>query len=180
VFVNVTHLPNLLSFARLILAPYIFLLLWQHNYRNALVLFAIAGVTDGLDGFFARRFGAGSRFGAHLDPVADKILLSGTILVLALTGAIEGWVAVMVIGRDVLILIFAGVLWNRPRRNFTPSAWGKASTVAQIAFVLAVVAGLANSLVVVLKALTVALTVWSGIDYAKRAASSPGRQAGAF
>jgi len=180
VFVNVTHLPNLLSFARLILAPYIFLLLWQHNYRNALVLFAIAGITDGLDGFFARRFGAGSRFGAHLDPVADKILLSGTILVLALTGAIEGWVAVMVIGRDVLILIFAGVLWNRPRRNFTPSAWGKASTVAQIAFVLAVVAGLANSLVVVLKALTVALTVWSGIDYAKRAASSPGRQAGAF
>jgi cardiolipin synthase len=172
VSVNVTHLPNLLSFARLVLAPYIFLLLWQHNYRNALVLFTIAGVTDALDGFFARRFGAASRLGAYLDPVADKILLSGTILVLSLTDAIEGWVAAVVIARDVLILLFACVLWNRARQNFAPSAWGKASTIVQIAFVLAVVAGLGNSFVVVLKALTVALTAWSGIDYAKRAATA--------
>jgi cardiolipin synthase len=170
VSVNVTHLPNLLSFARLILAPYIFLLLWQHNYRNALVLFAVAGITDGLDGFFARRFGGASKLGEYLDPVADKVLLSGTVLVLALTGAIEWWIAALVIGRDVLILLFAGVLWKRARRNFAPSAWGKASTVVQIAFVLAVVAGLGNSFVVVLKALTVAMTAWSGIDYAKRAA----------
>jgi hypothetical protein len=80
----------------------------------------------------------------------------------------------LTLGRDLdvggfQIPVNHAALWNRPRRNFSPSAWGKASTVVQIAFVLAVVAGLVNGFVVVLKALTVALTVWSGIDYARRA-----------
>jgi cardiolipin synthase len=164
------YIPNLFSFARLALAPYVFALLWRRDYRLALVLFGVAGLTDWLDGLFARRFATTSRLGAVLDPVADKVLLSGSFLVLALTGAIETWVAVLVIGRDLLILLFAAgaFLFSKTRRDFPPSAWGKASTVVQVAFVLAVVAQIAST-IVPLQWLTVALTAWSGVDYAWRA-----------
>jgi cardiolipin synthase (CMP-forming) len=163
------YIPNLFSLARLALAPYVFVLLSRRDYRLALVLFGIAGLTDWLDGVFARRFGTTSRLGAVLDPVADKVLLSGSFLVLALTGAIETWVAALVIGRDLLILLFAAgaFLVSKTRRDFPPSAWGKASTVVQIAFVLAVV-GQLTSMIVPLQWLTVALTAWSGVDYAWR------------
>ena len=109
--------------------------------------------------------------GAYLDPVADKVLLSGTFLTLALSGAIDTWVAVVVIGRDLLILLFAAgaFLFAKSRRDFPPSAWGKASTAVQVAFVLAVVghsAGFGIRFVVLpLEGLTVALTAWSGVDY---------------
>jgi len=165
------YIPNLLSFARLALAPYIFLRLWRHDYQVVLALFAIAALTDGLDGLLARWLGAASWLGAYLDPVADKVLLSGTFLTLGLSGAIETWVAGLVIGRDVLILLFASgaFLFSKARPDFPPSAWGKASTVVQIAFVLAVV-GHFTFVTSVLQWLTVALTVWSGVDYARRAA----------
>ena len=168
------YLPNLLSFARLALAPYIFALIWRGEYGTVLLLFVVAGITDGLDGFLARKFAASSRLGAYLDPVADKVLLSGSFLALAMRGTIDTWVASLVIGRDVLILLFAcGIfLLVRSRREFPPSFWGKASTVVQILFVLAVTghfAGFLNvTLVVILKWLTVAFTAWSGIDYALR------------
>ena len=171
------HVPNLLSAARLVLAPLLFFLLWRRSYSAALVLFVAAGVSDGLDGLLARRFAAGSRLGEYLDPVADKILLSGTFLTLALDGAIERWIAVVVLGRDVLILLFAvgGLLFTASLRRFPPSQWGKASTLVQIAFVVAVVAHLAGfasaPLVLPLQWLTVALTAWSGVDYAWRGIS---------
>jgi cardiolipin synthase (CMP-forming) len=171
----VKYLPNLLSLARLALAPYIFAMLWRREYGLVLLLFAVAGVTDALDGFLARRYSASSRLGAYLDPIADKILLSGSFLTLALNRGIETWVAALVVGRDALILLFAcgAFLFFKSRRDFPPSAWGKASTVVQILFILAVTghfAGFLNgTIVVILKGLTVALTVWSGIDYALRA-----------
>jgi len=172
----VKHLPNLLTFARLALAPYLFLLLWRREYRPVLALFLIVAITDALDGWIARTFDAASRLGAYLDPVADKILLSGIFLMLALSGAIEVWLAVLVLGRDLLILLAA--LWLylvKTLRSFPPSPWGKASTFAQIAFVVAVVTHLAG-FVSVQVALpfewaTVAFTVWSGVDYARRAVS---------
>jgi cardiolipin synthase len=168
----VKHLPNALSAARLALAPYFFLLLWRREYGAALAVFFIAGVTDGLDGFLARHFKSASRLGAYLDPVADKVLLSGAFLTLALDGAIETWLAVLVLGRDVLILLYAATafLLTKSVRSFPPSIWGKASTAAQILFVLAVMlhfVGFATGFVVaLLKWLTVALTAWSGVDYA--------------
>lgn len=174
------QLPNLLSFARIALAPYIFLLLWRREYGAVLLLFGVAGITDFLDGFLARRWQGHSRLGAYLDPVADKILLSGSFLVLALSSAISTWVAALVIGRDLAILLFSGgvMLFSRAPRELPPSFWGKASTTAQILFVLAVVAELAgfmdgfavlvHSVVVILQWIVVALTVWSGLDYGWR------------
>jgi cardiolipin synthase len=172
----VKHLPNLLSLARLLLAPYLFWELWRREYGVALAVIAIAGVTDALDGLLARRLNAASRLGSYLDPIADKVLLSGAFLTLALDGAMETWLAVLVLGRDVGILLFAAgaFLFTKSVRRFPPSIWGKASTAAQILFVLALVmhfVGYADLVVVtILKWLAVALTVWSGIDYLRRAA----------
>jgi cardiolipin synthase len=173
----VKHLPNLLTAARLALTPYLFWLMVQHEYRTIIPWFIAIGVTDVVDGFLARRFQASSRLGAYLDPIADKVLLSGTFLVLALTGAMEGWLAVVVLGRDVVILAAAGVLYlSTGRRNFPPSPWGKLSTFVQILFLcfqIGYLSGIAVApAVMVLKWLTVALVVVSLGDYARRVALS--------
>jgi len=169
----VKQLPNLLSAARLALAPYFFVLLWRRDYALALAICILAGITDGLDGLLARKLGAHSRLGAYLDPIADKVLLSGAFLTLALDGAIETWLAVVVLGRDALILLAAGAFaLVKSTRDFPPSFWGKASTAAQIVYILAVIshlAGLADlHLVTPLKWLVAALAVWSALDYARR------------
>jgi cardiolipin synthase (CMP-forming) len=167
----VKHIPNLLSAARLALAPYLFVLLWRRQYAFALAVCFIAGLTDGLDGLLARRLNVSSRLGAYLDPIADKVLLSGAFLTLAVDGAIERWLAVVVLGRDVMILLFvAGAFLFTPIRSFPPSIWGKASTAAQIAFIAVVLAHFAGFtgvfLVIAMKWLTAALACWSGAHYA--------------
>jgi cardiolipin synthase len=167
------QLPNLLTAARLLAAPYILYLLWTGGYRTALVWFAIASATDVLDGFLARSLHASSRLGALLDPVADKVLLSGSFLTLGLKYVIPFWLMGIVLGRDLLILGFAIVaLARKTRRDFPPSVWGKASTAAQIAYVLFAVGHQASitPLIVatVLGWIVATLTVWSGIDYVRR------------
>ena len=159
------------------LAPYLFLLMFRHQYRTIIPLFILIGVTDVADGFLARHFDASSRLGAYLDPLADKILLSGTFLVLALTGAIETWLAAVVLGRDVLILAAAGMLYlATARRNFPPSPWGKISTFVQIVFLCFQIGYLAgipvSTAVITLKWLTVALAIASLADYARRIAAT--------
>jgi cardiolipin synthase (CMP-forming) len=167
------HLPNLLTSARLLAAPYILYLLWTGGYRTALVWFAIASATDVLDGFLARRLRVVSKVGALLDPVADKVLLSGSFLTLGLKGAIPLWLMAIVLGRDFMILGFAIVaLLRKTRRDFPPSVWGKASTAAQIAYVLFAVghAAAITPLIVatILSWISGTLTVWSGVDYLRR------------
>ena len=164
------QLPNLLTAARLLAAPYILYLLWTGSYRPALVWFAVASATDVLDGFLARRLRVVSNIGSLLDPVADKVLLSGSFLVLGWNSVIPFSLTIFVLGRDLLILVFALVaLIRKTHRDFPPSVWGKASTAAQIFYVLFAVgheAGLAPLLVVsILGLLTFVLTIWSGIDY---------------
>jgi cardiolipin synthase len=172
----VKQIPNLLSAARLALAPYFFLLLWREQYAIALAVCVICGVTDGLDGLAARYFHANSRIGAYLDPIADKVLLSGAFVTLALRGTIEIRLAAIVLGRDVFILLMvaAGFLFTSVR-SFPPTIWGKASTTAQIWFILMLIihrAGfIGNTPVLLLQWLTVALAVWSGVDYAWRGLS---------
>jgi len=155
----------------------LFWLMVRHEYRTIIPWFIVIGVTDVVDGFLARRFQASSRLGAYLDPIADKVLLSGTFLVLALTGAMETWLAVVVLGRDVLILAAAGVLYLATgRRNFPPSPWGKLSTFVQILFLcfqIGYLSGIAVApAVTALKWLTVVLVVVSLSDYARRVAVS--------
>jgi cardiolipin synthase len=169
-----SYLPNVLSGARLVLAPYIFWLMWRREYGAVLAWFVFCGITDGLDGWIARRWNAQSRLGAMLDPIGDKLLLSGSFVVLAVDGAIERWLAVLVLGRDVVILLFAaGVLLSKKKTEFPPSWWGKASTVAQICYIVALVGHLGGFLPGVLpeigKWCVVAFLAISSVDYARQA-----------
>ena len=172
------QVPNLLTIGRIAITPYLFLLMWHRDYPALLWPFALVGVTDVLDGFLARRLHATSRSGAILDPIADKLLLSGTFLVLALTGAIEGWMAALVLGRDVLILVGAGaVSLARPGTHFPPSPWGKLSTFVQVVYVMFAMGALSGihvaPAVVALKWAVAALAVVTLADYAWRTLRAP-------
>jgi len=167
------HIPNLLTLARLALAPYVFLLMSRRDYGTVIPWFIVIAVTDSLDGYLARKWHASSRWGAYLDPLADKLLLSGSFLVLALTGGIDWWLAAVVLGRDALILLGAGILYLRKlSREFPPSIWGKLSSLAQILFVgfrVGVLAGIAVSpIAFALEWIVAALAVASLADYGRR------------
>lgn len=167
--------PNLLTMARLLLAPFIFAAVVNGRHALALVLFACAALTDGLDGLLARRFHQVTPIGAYLDPIADKVLLSGVYLSLAVAGSVPWWLVVMIFGRDLFLLASSGIaLLFTGYRHFHPSAWGKASTFAQIACALAWMAhnvvnspavyALAEALILPVAA----LTVWSALHYSWR------------
>ncbi|HTS78504.1 MAG TPA: CDP-alcohol phosphatidyltransferase family protein [Bryobacteraceae bacterium] len=164
-------IPNLLSASRLALAPWVYWLLWRREYGIALAVCFYAGISDALDGLLARRMSAASRFGAYLDPVADKIYLGGAFLTLALDQKLQLWFAILVLSRDVLILLFAvSAFAFTSVRDFPPSVWGKLSTSAQIAFMLVLLLQLngipVGPLVTIMLWITSILTAWSAVHYA--------------
>ncbi|HVN03577.1 MAG TPA: CDP-alcohol phosphatidyltransferase family protein [Bryobacteraceae bacterium] len=165
-------LPNLFTIARLLLVPVI---LWEitncHAFA-ALALFAAAATTDVVDGYLARRLHVASPGGALLDPIADKLLLSGVFLALALAGDVPWWLVGAIFGRDILILLASAIALRFTKlRAFPPSVWGKASTFFQILTAVGFLGRntfgwpvlVAFSSVIIWP--TLALTVWSGVDY---------------
>jgi cardiolipin synthase len=171
-FVNI---PNLLTLARLVVAPFVIWAIMQQKHRLALVLFAAAALTDGIDGALARRYRQITTMGAFLDPIADKILLSGVFVSLALIGSVPWWLVAVIFGRDVFLLVVsAGALLFTKFRQFRPSVWGKASTLVQIACATAWMAQNAvdsRPLHAFAEALiwpTAAATIWSGVHYGWR------------
>jgi cardiolipin synthase (CMP-forming) len=169
-------LPNLISLARLALVPVVLRAIWLREYEWALAWCAVAGISDGLDGFLARRLRATSRFGAYLDPVADKLLLSGAYLTLGLDGVIPWWLTAVVFGRDALMLLAIGWAMRFTKlRDFEPTVWGKVSTAIQILTALVVLVdrtGFFGEFPRVLEKpmilLTVVGTAWSAIHYTLR------------
>ncbi len=133
-------LPNQLTLLRLSIIPFLALALLDAHYHRALILLVIAGLSDGLDGFLARRFRLRTQLGAYLDPIADKLLLSTLFLVLMHVGLVSLRVTLFVFSRDLGILIMAALLYNTVgMRDFSPSIFGKANTLAQIIAVTSVV-----------------------------------------
>lgn len=131
--------PNLLTFLRLCLVPFLVLAVLDGHYRTALTLFLIAGISDGLDGLAARLLKQQTQLGQYLDPVADKLLLSTLFLVLMHQHLVSEKVTVLVFSRDLGILIVAALLYiSLGIRDFRPSIYGKASTCAQILALLTV------------------------------------------
>ncbi len=156
------------------LIPFVAMGILYNRYGLALIIFLVSGVTDLLDGFIARRFQQKTKLGALLDPMADKMLLSASFLLLTfpkdLTVAIPLWLAIMVFSRDIFIVVSAvAVTLTTGFKKFEPSIYGKASTFIQIACVLTVL--VLNYLrwdpdwVQWLFYLTFALTLFSGVHY---------------
>ena len=135
-FRQILTAPNQLTLLRLIFLPFIVINLVKHDFKWALALFVLAGMSDGLDGLLARTLHQQTVLGQYLDPIADKLLMSTMFLVLSIEHMIPWKYTVVVFSRDVSILLISGVLFMiAGMRDFRPSIFGKANTFAQVAAV---------------------------------------------
>ncbi|MEO5574571.1 MAG: CDP-alcohol phosphatidyltransferase family protein [Gammaproteobacteria bacterium] len=138
-------IPNLISLLRMLLVPPLVWLLLNGEYGFALLLFAIAGISDALDGYLAKNYQWSSRLGSILDPLADKLLLVAAYLILGWLGEIPVWLVVLVVGRDLVIVAGAIIYHYRVGRfDLTPTVLSKLNTLAQILLIFTVL--LAKSL----------------------------------
>jgi cardiolipin synthase len=168
-------IPNLLTLARIALTPFILIELARGRYMIAGWTFGAAAWTDVFDGMLARRFGAQSKTGQYLDPVADKILLTSLYIGLAAGGAVPIWIVVLILTRDVWILLLSAIALRFTQfRHLQPSVWGKASTFVQIMAAVGVIAARAYEIDWFLRIArvlidgVVLLAVISGADYTLR------------
>lgn len=131
------HLPNVITMARMACVPLLILVLRNDHYLDALWVFLLAGVSDGLDGYIAKRFHFVSPLGAILDPAADKILLVSAYVMLALQNLVPFWLVLVVTFRDLLIvggyLVYTSLYGPVPMR---PSTVSKVNTFMQILLVV--------------------------------------------
>jgi cardiolipin synthase len=169
------NIPNLFTLVRLILVPFVIQAIIAGHPFRAVALFAAAATTDLMDGAAARYLNTPTQAGAYLDPIADKCLLSGVFLALAIGHLVPWWLVGIIFGRDLYILLAVAVaMLLTPVRSFPPSVWGKASTFVQVA--TAVVLLSRNVLEFrVLDTLSSAMlwpcaafTIWSGLHYTWR------------
>jgi cardiolipin synthase len=152
-------IPNLITVFRLVLVPLVVLAILQGAWIAAFAMFVIAGVSDGVDGYIARRFDQRSEFGAMIDPLADKALLISLFVTLAWVGQIPTWIAVLVVFRDAMILMafIVAAQLTRPM-EVKPLLISKANTALQIAYVALVLGLLAFGIAA---PLVVAVTMWT-------------------
>jgi cardiolipin synthase (CMP-forming) len=137
--VNLSQLftaPNQLTLLRMMFVPFVIIKLVEGHYSTALILFVLAGMSDGLDGLLARTLKQQTVLGQYLDPIADKLLLSTMFLVLSILHKIPWKFTVLVFSRDLTILLVSALLYAiAGLRDFRPSIFGKANTFAQVAAV---------------------------------------------
>ncbi len=164
-------IPNLITLLRLLLLVPLVVSLLKGAFATALLIFAVAGASDALDGYLARSRGWGTQLGAVLDPIADKLLMATTYCMLGWLGLIPLWIVVLVLGRDLLIVGGALAYSQLVRRpEMAPTRISKFNTAAQIIFMLSVLTALSGVALpawwiwswLALVALT---TLWSGVDY---------------
>ncbi len=134
-----SQIPNILTLIRIAACPLLILLLHDGKYELTLYLFIVAGITDGLDGYIAKRFNCESKLGAVLDPTADKLLIASSYIMLAILGDIPFWLLIMVIFRDLVIIggyfILIAMSYEVPMK---PVYSSKLNTFMQISLMVAV------------------------------------------
>ena len=164
--------PNQITLLRLGILPFFLILIAYEHYRYALLILVLAGCSDGIDGLLARKLNQKSAIGAYLDPIADKLLLSSSFVLLAMEKQLAWWLTIMVLSRDIMMLTVAAVIiLISGYRPFPPSLLGKATTLFQIVLVFAVVlhAGYPDlgltSAVRLLMYLVAVITTASGFHY---------------
>ncbi len=164
-------IPNLITVGRFLLVPPVVWALLLEKYPLALLIFFIAGASDGLDGFLAKRYDWISRLGALLDPLADKVLLVSCYAVLTWNGLLPLWLLVLVLLRDVVIVSGATLYHFRVARlEAAPTLVSKLNTLVQIVLILLVIVYQSfqwgeRGWVDILVYVVAATTVWSGVDY---------------
>ena len=162
--------PNLITAIRIILAPIFIIYLINEQFLSALIVFLLCVVSDCVDGLVARIFQQKSRLGVYLDPLADKILLVSSFIVLSVEGFLPSWLTVMVISRDVMILLGVFILFlNGLEFNIRPSIISKINTCLQFITVIAVLSkdylSYSSEFYFYLFCLTALFTISSGLHY---------------
>jgi cardiolipin synthase len=163
-------IPNLLTLGRIFLTPVLVWLLLDGRYNTALAVFSVAGLTDALDGLIARLFNQKSRFGAYIDPLADKILLVTSFVILGYIGMIPLWLVIIAVSRDIMILLgLFTLVFYQIKVEINPVVSSKLTTLCQL---LTVFLRLGSSLVTLpdwsymgLYLITAAFSIFSGARY---------------
>ena len=174
---TILTIPNILTFMRMGLIPVFVSLVYYGYSKSALAIFLIAGISDGIDGFLARKFKQESELGTIIDPIADKLLMTVAFIILTLPNVlpptrhlpIPFWVTASVIGRDVLIItVAAAINIITGFRGFKPSFWGKMSTLVQVIGISLVMLAAVTGYTIFLPTtyfIIVLLVVVSGVHY---------------
>ena len=136
-------IPNIIALGRILLVPFIVWAIASNQMEIAFAIFIVAGVSDAVDGFLAKRFNMASELGALLDPLADKALLVSIYVALGIWGAVPRWIVILVVSRDIMIVTAVIVSWlvGKPI-PMKPLMVSKLNTVAQVAFAALVPAAL--------------------------------------
>lgn len=136
-------IPNIITLGRILLVPFIVWAIASDKMEIAFVIFIVAGISDAVDGFLAKRFDMASELGALLDPLADKALLVSIYMALGIWGAVPRWIVILVVSRDIMIVSAVIVSWlfGKPI-PMKPLMVSKLNTVAQVAFAALVLAAL--------------------------------------
>jgi cardiolipin synthase len=163
-------LPNLISFARLLCVPVAVWLILNQRFAIAFWLFLLAGISDAVDGFIAKRFRAKSELGAYLDPLADKALLVSVFVTLGYAGAVQSWLVILIVFRDLLIVGGALLYATMFRGLRMQPLWiSKLNTALQIALAAALLAkagfGFPDGFTEILVHVVAATTILSGAAY---------------
>ncbi|MBN1473444.1 MAG: CDP-alcohol phosphatidyltransferase family protein [Syntrophaceae bacterium] len=169
------NLPNFLSLLRIILVPVIIIFLIQESYKEALITFTVAGLTDIFDGLLARALNKQTKLGAFIDPMADKLLLASSFISLSVIGLIPSWITVIVISRDFIIILGMIILSVMSiKYEIKPVFISKVTTVFQLATIFlallyqAVSHDISYRWIEAFCWITAGLTVASGVIYISR------------
>jgi cardiolipin synthase len=153
--------PNLLSMLRLALVPVFLYLLLTEKYLSAIVVLALSSLTDYLDGYFARKFNQVTRLGQLLDPAADRLYIFSTLVGLSITGIIPVWLALVIIGRDVVLAVAYPILATHGYGPLPVHYLGKTGTFALLyAFPLLLMAYIWQPVAFILEPLAWAFALW--------------------
>jgi CDP-diacylglycerol--glycerol-3-phosphate 3-phosphatidyltransferase len=164
------NLPNLLTVVRMLLVPVLIVALLEKTGDGdllAAIVFAVASITDAIDGWLARSRGSVTTFGKLMDPIADKLLIVAALIALVSLGRLEAWVAMVIIAREFAVTVLRVAVGTQQGVVISASSLGKVKTAIQVAMVLALITvhGTRPLWVTLLVYATVVVTILSGADY---------------
>ncbi|MCH7569009.1 MAG: CDP-alcohol phosphatidyltransferase family protein [Deltaproteobacteria bacterium] len=170
------NLPNYLTFIRIATIPFFLVLLFSRLYGYALLVFLIGGITDALDGPVARFTNQRTRLGAYLDPLADKLLIISSLVVLTLIDGVPAWLTILVLSRDVIVTLGYGAIYFvvEERMEIQPSTLGKINTFLLLLTITIVLVSLYDPNMIpspvpfYLFLLSAVTTIISGLQYVYR------------